>query len=236
MAREQDFITEYGDDLRLITPRFFYDAPVDAPKSEVEGREVRKEGIEMLEIRTAGDPLYVGVFPAHSYWKNQGYKKVTYADRFADQYEQFKNEQDQTKAGIPLEGAPFLSIKQRYELKAQAVYTVESLAAIDGKSLKNLGSSGRDMKNKAIEFLAKMNQVEDSDIASLRAELADLRAKIPETVTSAPVETQDYAEWSDDQLRDLIKEMTGRYPTGQPKRETLEDLARAAVAKDRQVA
>ena len=57
---------------------------------------------------------------------------VTYAERFARQYQQFKAQAAQTKSGTPLEYAPFLTEARRAELRALNIYTVEALAAIDG--------------------------------------------------------------------------------------------------------
>ena len=48
----------------------------------------------------------------------------------------------QTKSGAPLRVRPFLSTAPRAELKAQNVYTLESLADIEGAELKNLGPGG----------------------------------------------------------------------------------------------
>ena len=55
----------------------------------------------------------------------------------------------QTKSGTPLDYAPFLTEARRAELRAQNIYTVEQLAAIDGQELKNLGPGGRELKNNA---------------------------------------------------------------------------------------
>lgn len=226
-----DLVTEYGDDMRLITPRFFYDSVIDAPKSEAEKRAVYKEAEEMCEIRTVGDPLHVLVVPASAVWKRDGFNRVTYADRFADQYEQFKAKQDQTKAGIPIEQAPFLSIREQKELQHSGVLTVESLAALDGKPLKNIGVRGRDMKERAVEFLSKMADDEDAEIAKLRAELAQLRAKIPET-QEVPPQADEISDMTDDDLREFITKRTGTAPDGRYSRATLEGAARKLLAQD----
>ncbi len=79
--------------------------------------------------------------------------KVTYAERFQRQYQQFKAHATQTKSGTPLAYAPFLTEARRAELRAQNIYTVEALAAIDGQELKNLGPGGRELKNAAMEYI-----------------------------------------------------------------------------------
>ena len=103
----------------------------------------------------------MSVFPAmaFSHWKNDPetgeQTKVTYAERFMRQYRQFKAMAAQTKSGTPLAHAPFLTEARRAELRAQNIYTVEALADIDGQELKNLGTGGREMKNKAMEYIAE---------------------------------------------------------------------------------
>ena len=79
--------------------------------------------------------------------------KVSYAERFRRQYQQFKAQATQTKTGTPLTYALFLTEGSRAELRALNIYTVEALASIDGQQLKNLGLGGREMKNAAMEYL-----------------------------------------------------------------------------------
>src|SRR4249920_961142 len=101
--------------------------------------------------------------------------KVTYAERFRRQYQQFKAHATQTKVGTPLQYVPFLTEARRAELRAQNIYTVEALAHIDGQELKNLGQGGRDMKNAAMEYVAASQTGAIS--AQVQAELEALRAK-----------------------------------------------------------
>src|SRR4030095_3061226 len=101
---------------------------------------------------------------AVSHWITDIYggdaRQVTYAERFSRQYQQFKAQSAQTKTGTPLAEVPFLTEARRAELRAQNVYTVEQLVAVDGQELKNLGVGGRELKNKAIEY------VEESKLAA----------------------------------------------------------------------
>ena len=100
-----------------------------------------------------------GVYPAteRSHWDVDQFtgeqRSVTYAERFSKQYQQFKAQQQQTKAGTPLDYLTFLTEGKRAELRALNIYTAEALAIVDGAELKNLGPGGREMKNKTIEFL-----------------------------------------------------------------------------------
>src|SRR5436190_8350730 len=128
-------------------------------KSAEEGRPVYDD-IEVCELRFPGNADW-GVYPAieFSNWSSDMYggeqTKVTYAERFAHQYQQFRQKQAQTKSGTPLTEVPFLADGRRAELRAQNIYTLEQLAGIEGVELKNLGPGGREMKNKAEEYMAE---------------------------------------------------------------------------------
>ena len=71
---------------------------------------------------------------------------VTFAERFSKQYRQFKESQQQTKSGTPLDYLTFLTEGKRAELRAINIYTAEALAIVDGAELKNLGPGGREME------------------------------------------------------------------------------------------
>ena len=122
-----------------------------------EGRPVFKDQ-EVVEIRKPGAKDYsVHLAIAVSHWVEDpftgGQTQITYAERFRRQYQQFKAQAAQTKSGTPLDYASFLTESRRAELRAQNIYTVEQLAAVDGAELKNLGPGGRDMKNAAVEYI-----------------------------------------------------------------------------------
>ena len=110
------------------------------------------DDVDVVELRYPGSKN-VGCYPAtgFSHWIvspiDGSQQPLTYAERFKRQYQQFKSESVQTKSGTPLSYALFLTEARRAELRAQNIYTVEALAAIDGMELKNLGMNGRDMKN-----------------------------------------------------------------------------------------
>ena len=83
-------------------------------------------------------------------------KQITYAERFPHQYQQFKAQAAQTKSGTPLDYAPFLTEARRAELRAQNVYTVEQLAAIDGAGAEEpRPRRARDTRTTPMEYLAE---------------------------------------------------------------------------------
>jgi hypothetical protein len=166
--------------------------------------------------------------------------KVTYAERFAHQYQQFKSRATQTKTGTPLAYAAFLSEARRAELRAQNVFTVEALASVDGQQLKNLGHGGREMKNAAMEYLettqrgAVSTQVQ-AELETLRAQNAvmqeDLTAlKALKDLQSMPssgrLDHDEFDEMDLQQLREYITSNTGQAPIGALNAKTLRRMAR----------
>jgi hypothetical protein len=193
-------------------------------KSLAEGRPVHDD-LEVCEIRMPG-AKDVKVFPATeiSFWRNNPYTgeqtPVTYAERFAPQYRQFKMQIAQTKSGTPLDLVPFLTAARRAELRAQNLYTVEQLAVIDGQELKNLGPDGRAFKNNAIAYLEESkssapNMQLMAELEAMRARNAVLeedakllKARIPQTAE------RDFDEMDVEQLRAYIISHTGQPPVG----------------------
>ena len=201
-------------------------------KSLAEGRPIFDD-VEVCEIRRPGARDWSS-YPAdaHSHWRNDPFtgdqSQVTYAERFPRQYAQFKAQQQQTKSGTPLDYVPFLTEAKRAELRAQNIYTVEQLAAIDGQELKNLGTYGRDLKNRAEEFIAD-GKAKAPDM-QLAAELEAMRAKnaILEEDIEALKKSNGEGQFRDmtvEQIREYIAEHTGREPTGNISRKTLVRMA-----------
>lgn len=190
------------------------------------------DDVEICEIRFPGS-RNIFVFPATaiSQWTNNSetgeQTAVTYAERFARQYQQFKAHAAQTKTGTPLTEVPFLTEGRRAELRAQNVYTLEQLAAVDGLELKNLGNGGRDLKNKAMEYIEdSKGRAVDTRLA---AELEALRAKnavLEDDVQRLKEASEgEFAEMSIEQLRDYITSNSGHAPQGTINRKGLLRMA-----------
>lgn len=88
--------------------------------------------------------------------------------------------------GTPLEQWPYLNPAQIAELKHAGVYSVEALAAVTDGSLKNLGMHGRDLRERAKQFLQPASTTEqelraalaerDKRLAALEAQFEQMRA------------------------------------------------------------
>jgi hypothetical protein len=224
----------------VIVAQFKHLAVPDENATLKEGRPVFKD-LEVVEIRTPGGKD-VKIFPAlaRSHWDANPFTgemtPVTYAERFKQQYQQFKAHAAQTKSGTPLDYASFLTEARRAELRAQNVYTVEQLAAIDGQELKNLGGGGRDLKNAAVEYLAEAkagasNKQLEAELEALRAkntlleEDAKRRAELDAAKKLDDPATTDFDEMTSDQLREYITSHTGVAPTGSLSHKTLKRIA-----------
>lgn len=211
-------------------------------KSLEAGRPIYDD-VEVCEIRFPGSRA-VSVFPAtaFSHWQgdiNSGEQiPITYAERFMRQYQQFKMHNPQTKSGTPLADAAFLTEARRAELRALNIYTVEALATIDGQELKNLGHNGRDLKNKAQEYIEESKR--GAPNLAMQAELEVLRARnaILEEDTKLLKERKaiDSADTEFDnmdlaQLREFITTNSGHAPHGSIGRKTLIRMAQDVQQK-----
>lgn len=200
-----------------------------------EGRPIFDD-VEVCELRYPGS-RNVGVYPATSFshWKVDPFSgeqvKITYAERFPRQYRQFKEQSVQTKAGTPLDYVPFLTEGKRAELRALNVYTVEALAEMDGQPLKNLGPGGRDLKNRAQEYLADamLSALDTTVKAELEALKAQNQALKEDMARLKALSADDEFEGMDvEALRDLIKSITGHAPVGNLSRKALTKMAQMA--------
>lgn len=215
-----------------LVPRFFVHSVKNDAKTTLEGRPIYDD-MECVELRTPGDKLRVGVYPAiaHSHWTvdehSKEQRRVTYAERFAQQYKAFKANEVQIQSGTPLDEAPFLTQGKRLELRALGVLTVEQLAHMEGPNLKNLGQGGRELKNQAQAYLD--NASGSANATAMAKQIAALQAQIAElTGEKKPVDQFDGME--DEAIKAWIKEKSGAAPRGTPSRETLLRMAREYLA------
>jgi hypothetical protein len=220
-----------------LVAMFRQHAKLNEAKTAKEGRPIFDDE-EVCEIRFPGS-RNVSVFPATamSHWTTDpetgAQVKVTYAERFRRQYQQFKSHTAQTKSGTPLDHAPFLTEARRAELRAQNIYTVEALAAVDGQELKNLGYGGRELKNGAIEYIAESktgapNLQMQAELEALRAKTAVLEEDLQAAKLAAKKQATAEGEFDDmtlDQLREYIKTNTGHAVIGTPNRKALVRMA-----------
>jgi hypothetical protein len=208
----------------LVVPIFKIHTTKNDAKSREAGRPIFDD-MEVVEVRFAGDRNKISVFPALSICgemqdEDGNTYKITYAERWPDQYKRFKAKSQQIAEGTPVDELPFLTQAKRSELKALSIYTAEALAALDGQPLKNLGQGGRELKNQAIAYLE--NASGSANVTKMAAEIAELRRTVAElTADKAPAGDSQFASWTSDQLKDWIEEKISERPKGNPSHATL---------------
>lgn len=226
-----------NEDTRLIVT--FENFPVLNEAKSKEANRPIYEDMEVCRIRMGGDRLQAPVFPA---WAEapgggenaEGYiVPMTYAEKYAEQYRKFKAGEVQTKEGTPIEALTFLSAAKVKELKALNIYTAESLASLEGASLKSLGQGGLEWKTKAKAYLdnaagSAVVVKQASEIEFLKQQIEELRKELAQwPATERVTENLGYGDpdqeesKTDAELKDEIEQKTGSRPRGNPSRETL---------------
>lgn len=220
-----------------VVPRFKYVTYEDVPQSEIAGHAVMKTR-EMVEIRFAGTKLYQPCVPVDSFWKRDGHKVLTYAERWPEQYRAFLSGDDQIADGTPLEMLrPFgITPSQLSLCRALKIHSIEALHSIQSEAVKNLGMSGNALKAMAARWMETRPgaSAPSDEIASLRAEIAALKAAnvIPED-QAKPEDIDAIVPLADEDarkaaLKDQIREKTGITPRGNPSIATLEAMLKDA--------
>lgn len=80
-------------------------------------------------------------------------KTSQWPQRFPNQWEAFKNQQEQVPDGTPVELWPPLDKRRVLELKAMRIYTVEQIAATTDVTGPNMGMEWRKLRDQAKAFL-----------------------------------------------------------------------------------
>lgn len=93
--------------------------------------------------------------------------------RFRLAWEAYKANREQPSHGMPIDQWPLISAARVSELKASGVPTVEALANVSDENLRNLGMGGRDLRQKAIDFLAAAKST--APLAQMREEIESLK-------------------------------------------------------------
>ena len=214
-----------------ITPLFRYESIEDINKSEREGHLVKKM-IQVVEVRFAGTKNYCPVFPVDAVWKTENGQKITYAERWSDQYRSFVAGANQEAQGTPLEmlNAYGMSDANLSLCRALRIYSIEALYHLEGDALKSLGMVSNSLKEMARAYMADRAKSNDgvAEMAALRAELAALKAQIPvkepspeEIEALLKASNDEFDSMSEDMLKEKIAEITGSKPRGNPSRATL---------------
>lgn len=216
-----------------ITPVFEYKILEDINASERAGHVVKKQH-EMVEIRFAGTKLYQPAVPVHSFWKREGNRILTYADRWPDQYRAFLEGMPAEAAGTPMDMLKKYGVTdaQLSLCRALKIYSIEALHHLEGSALKSLGMSANALKDMARKFMADRAGGAEmaEELAALRAELASLKSeRVPADQKAELAKVDDLTAAADEDtrkkaLKDEIEAITNARPRGNPTVETLERM------------
>lgn len=185
------------------------------------------EGVECVRVLKGGDSRNTPVFRAEDVWERGEFgSDVTYAERWAEQYAQFKAGSQQTAGGTPLEAAPFLNPSRIDDLRKLKVFSLEGLANFDDRHISRLGGHGYQLKEMAQKFLEERAF---SDVTALAARNQELEARLAALETSLGGNSQEpdvYQHLSDEQIKERIFDLQGSRPRGNPARATLVSMLR----------
>lgn len=231
-----------------VTPVFKYLEVENIPKSETAGYPV-KEVREVVEIRMAGNKNYIPVMPVDAFWKRDGNRTITYAERWPEQYAAFKKGNPQEAAGTPLEMLrPYgVSPSQISLCRALSIYSIEALHALEGQGVKALGMQANALKDAARAFMADRGVGKEAltELDALRKRVAELEATKAGASPDKPMTQADkdaaeaerqaifeaaeqpgFEKMTDEDLRAFIEQKTGAKPHGRAGRDTLLNMAK----------
>lgn len=188
------------------------------------------EGEECVKIQIAGETRFTPVYRANDMWERDGLQEITYAERWPEQYAQFKNGAAQVADGTALDNAPFLNPSRIADLRNLKIYSIEALASIDDRNIQRLGGKGYELKAMAAKWLAeRMQRGSDNKIAEMAAQIEALKAMVDskprvsleelQILSQEEPTTEEYAA-----IKEQIKVKTGSYPRGNPSLSTLKRL------------
>lgn len=203
----------------------FFVKAVEIPReTKKQGRPVFEDR-EYVRIRFPADNKRELVAPAHEmHYVSHARQQMTYAQRFAASYDAFKRDVADLTVGTPLTELPVLTEARRAELAAQGVKTVEQLAGLPDPSMRKLGIGARDLVVAAQAYLEKAQ--DNAEVTALKREIEALKARLGGQ--DAP---DEYAGYSDEDLRNAISDATGEAPDGRLGRKKLIERLREIAAK-----
>lgn len=212
-----------------ITPIFKIVQLENVPQSEVAGHPVM-ENHEVVEVRFAGHKHYSPVFPADAFWKKEGNRTITYAERWPEQYAAFKAGDAQQAAGTPLEMLREYGVtpEQLSLCRALKIYSIEALYQLEGQAFKSLGIHGNKLREAAKQFMGARDSGAQAmnEIEALKARIAELEtvSTVPPVSDSGPEDVAIAMTDADRSimLKDQIAEISGVRPKGNPSIPTLE--------------
>lgn len=223
------------NNFNTITPYFMHLNVLDQVQSEIQKKAVY-DIKEVVQLRFAGDRYYSPVVPTDSMYRMVGLNVITYAERWADQYRQFLNNEAQVAEGTPLDNLTSYGITQAQLslCRALKIYSIEALYHLEGANLKSLGVHANDLKPMAKRYMEDRanGSEQEKKIRELEAKIAEMQAAVipakeptQEDVDDA-LQAAEFERMTPDQLRDYIETKTQKRPDGRLGRDALLNMAK----------
>lgn len=164
---------------KVLSVKFFLHHKENPRKSKEAGRPIFDQ-VEMVSIMAPGNRKTEFTAPADEVHFNGNEKRqMTYAERFAEQYDAFKRGVEEQLVGTPLSEAPFLRAQPalRAEMEAAKIFTVESLAGMSDTNIRKMGMGFRKHVDEAKKYLetSSSNATMQAELEKLRKQVADLQ-------------------------------------------------------------
>ena len=141
---------QYGTDAGLYV-EFYTQAIQDMEASIEQGRPIFNDQ-DFIKIIPVGDKSTIVCRPVKT---QPDALQPADKDRWPQQYAAFKALQEQPLVGTPITEWAQISKSQAMMLKGVNVHTVDALAVVSDANLNNLGMGSRELREKAIAFLAQ---------------------------------------------------------------------------------
>lgn len=211
---------------KAVYPIFSYETIENIAKSEHAGQPIFEE-IEMVSVHIAGERNLVHTARVNEQCGMDGFRRVTWAERFSDEYSAWKDGQAQGVHGTPLSALRDYGITpaQVSLCAARKVHTVEALLQLEGHNLKSLGMDANALKDAARKYVA-----DRSDRHKLASEVEELKAQLAALQKPIADQADEYADMSNQQIKEEIAAIVGAKPIGNPSRDTLISLLNEAKA------
>jgi hypothetical protein len=206
---------------RSLSVKFFLKPRENPRKSKDAGRPIFDQ-IEMVSIVAPGNSKTEANFPAEEvHFNGNEQMQMTYIERFPEQYDAFKRGVEAHMVGTPLASADFMTMQPALvaEMNAAKIFTVEQLAGMSDTNIRKMGPNFRKHVNDAKGYLEHANSG-----AALRDELDALRAQLAALTNDAPAgepEDDGFASYTDEDLRNMIRDAGGDMPRSNAKRASL---------------
>lgn len=219
-----------------LSVKFFLHPQLNEKATKETGMPVIEQ-VEMVSIVVPGNRNAMHAAPANEVHFNSNTKsQMTYAERFPEVYAAFQQGVEAQAQGTPLQNADFIIAQPGIlaEMHGKSIFTVEQLAGMSDANIRKAGMGFRENVNAAKAYLAERESAAAlaARVAELEAQVAAAEPAVEPVAVEEPAAEPDFSAYSDDDLKNMIRDAGGEVPRGAASRDTLikrlNELAEAA--------